>query len=67
MKDASGSPRACQGPYERALEKNIAAETGATANEERKRLQTLTVPGKPRFPPRSDCAESIDPHSAISF
>jgi hypothetical protein len=58
MKEASGWLRANEGPDEQALGAgNTSEQTG--------QLQTLKVPGKPRFPPRSDCADSIDPHPVI--
>ena len=61
MKDASESLRPYEGSDERALDESIPAGIGGKTSAQGGRLQTLKVPVRPRFPPRSDCAESIDP------
>jgi hypothetical protein len=64
MKDASGLHRANEEPDEHALGGGIPAGTAGNTSEQADQLQTLKVPGRPRFPPRSDCAESINSPSA---
>jgi hypothetical protein len=63
MKEVSGSRNAHEGPDEHELDEIIPVRAAGNTPEQGGQMQMLKVPGKPRFPPRSDCAESIDPIS----
>jgi hypothetical protein len=60
VKEVSGSPRANEGPDEHAPDENNPVGTPGNTPEPGHQRHTLRFPGKPRFPPRSDSAESID-------
>jgi hypothetical protein len=63
MKEVSGSRHAHEGPYGDVLDEIIPVTAAGDTPEQGSQMQTLKVPGKPRFPPRSDCMELIDPVS----
>jgi hypothetical protein len=65
MKEANGSLRTKEEPDEHALGGSIPVGKLRNTSEQAGQLQTLKVSGKPRFPPRSDSAESIDPQPRI--
>lgn len=67
MKEASPSLRANEGRDEQGLGSSIPVGNAENTSEQTGQLQTLKVPGKPRFPARSDCAESIDAHPVITL
>jgi hypothetical protein len=67
MKEVSGSLHAHEGPDEQALDEIVPLRAAGNRPEQGGQMQTVKVPGKPRFPPRSDCVESIDTDQVISY
>lgn len=60
MKEASGWLRANGGSNKQALSASVPVGKAGDMSGRAGQLQAFKVPGKPRFPPRSDCIESID-------
>lgn len=60
MKEVSGSRDFREGPDKQAIDEIIPLRAAGNRAEQGGQMQTLKVSGKPRFPPRSDCVESID-------
>jgi len=66
MKEVSGSRDIREGPDKQAIDEIIPLRAENRA-EQGGQMQRRKVPGKPRFPPRSDSVESIDTDQLISF